>query len=382
MRVYTSWYTWVGAALLALGIVLRAVSYPVISSDQQYFVAKWFTALMGGGLSAFANPFADYAPLYLYLIKLLTFIPMTSLYSTKTLSLLFDIVMTVYACLLLQKITRNTKPAEWYVWVYAALVSVPTVLINSSLWGQSDALYTAGIVACLYYLLAGRPVRATTAFGLALSVKLQAIFFLPVLVGYMLRRLRRAWLLVLVPIIFVATIVPAMLGGGHFSYWGLIYAHQSAEYSALNLSAPNMYAFILSAPNEHTAAAAGVAMALAVAALVVWALASVEVISAPTLLLYALASCIWVPFFLPHMHERYFYAADVLATIYALYSPRKWFIPVLVVGASFFSYMHYLGQYVPLFAQLQTDMRVPATIMLVAGMVVAYMLYHRRFEVV
>jgi Gpi18-like mannosyltransferase len=82
MRVYTSWYTWVGAALLALGIVLRAVSYPVISSDQQYFVAKWFTALMGGGLSAFANPFADYAPLYLYLIKLLTFIPMTSLYST------------------------------------------------------------------------------------------------------------------------------------------------------------------------------------------------------------------------------------------------------------------------------------------------------------
>lgn len=53
----------------------------------------------------------------------------------------------------------------------------------------------------------------------------------------------------------------------------------------------------------------------------------------------ALVSAILMPFTLPHMHERYFFPADVLSIIYAFYFPRFFFIPILVISASFFSYV-------------------------------------------
>ena len=52
-----------------------------------------------------------------------------------------------------------------------------------------------------------------------------------------------------------------------------------------------------------------------------------------------------VPFFLPAMHERYFYLADVLSVIVAFHLPRRlWPVPVLVQFASAFSYVPFLSQ--------------------------------------
>jgi Gpi18-like mannosyltransferase len=48
------------------------------------------------------------------------------------------------------------------------------------------------------------------------------------------------------------------------------------------------------------------------------------------------------PFLLPRMHERYFYSADVLSILYAFYFPRRWFVPLLVIGSSFLSYLPFL----------------------------------------
>lgn len=53
----------------------------------------------------------------------------------------------------------------------------------------------------------------------------------------------------------------------------------------------------------------------------------------------ATVSAILTPFVLPHMHERYFFPADVLSIIYAFYFPGFFFIPILVISASFFSYL-------------------------------------------
>ena len=81
-----------GALLLCVSLLIRLLSYPIVTSDYTYFVAKWFSALATShGLTAFTYPFANYAPLYLYLLKVLTFIPVSSLISSKTLSFLFDI---------------------------------------------------------------------------------------------------------------------------------------------------------------------------------------------------------------------------------------------------------------------------------------------------
>ena len=52
----------------------------------------------------------------------------------------------------------------------------------------------------------------------------------------------------------------------------------------------------------------------------------------------ALLSVLFPPFFLPGVHERYFFAADVLSVVYAFYVPRKWVVPLLIQFASVFAY--------------------------------------------
>jgi Gpi18-like mannosyltransferase len=57
---------------------------------------------------------------------------------------------------------------------------------------------------------------------------------------------------------------------------------------------------------------------------------------------FALASVLLVPFTLPYMHERYFYAADCIGIIYGFYFPRRFYIPLAVVMISLFSYFPFL----------------------------------------
>jgi len=53
---------------------------------------------------------------------------------------------------------------------------------------------------------------------------------------------------------------------------------------------------------------------------------------------------ILVPYFLPAMHERYFFLADVLSVVAAFYVPRRlWPVPLLVQFASAFSYVPFLA---------------------------------------
>jgi len=49
-----------------------------------------------------------------------------------------------------------------------------------------------------------------------------------------------------------------------------------------------------------------------------------------------------LPFFLPEMHERYFYLADIVSIIYAFYFPRYFYVPVIEQLCSLMSYIPYL----------------------------------------
>ena len=53
-----------------------------------------------------------------------------------------------------------------------------------------------------------------------------------------------------------------------------------------------------------------------------------------------------VPFFLPHMHERYFYALDVLVVAYCLVRKKHYYLIPLMQVSSGIAYYHYLsGKY-------------------------------------
>lgn len=362
------YFYWLGAVLLAFSLAARAVSYPVITSDYTYFLSKWFETLQTHqGLTAFSTPFSDYAPLYLYFIKLLTFIPVSSLYSIKTLSVVFDVLLAWIASVIIKK----TAPVEYtkaqLFFVFALMFSIPTVILNSSLWGQADAVYAAGVLLSLYFILTDKPLLAVLAFSFAFSIKLQAIFFLPVLIGYCLRKESSAGYLIFIPLLYFLSIVPARLAGGALSDLLLIYAKESNEYTSLSVSAQSVFALFgtnqflpsLQQPLFYAGLGAAALGAVGIVALMY----RFNKLSARGVVFLSLLCVLLLPYLLPRMHERYFYLADILSVLYAFYNPRLWYVPILVVGTSTVSYMTYLSQ-VSWFSNIHINLLYPSLVLL------------------
>jgi Gpi18-like mannosyltransferase len=383
------------AILFIAAIVLRVSLFQIQTSDYTFFLSQWYDFIKNnGGFGAFKSNFSNYNVPYLYLLALTTYLPVSKLIAIKTLSALFDGLLALFTYLILKQRYKGS-----YIPVIGALVVsfAPTIFINSSAWGQADATYAAFCLGSLYFLVKDRPGWACTFFALAISFKLQAIFFAPVLLVMLLKRKLPLKYLVLIPLIFVLLLIPAFIAGR--GAWSLltIYAGQvstggvgggaagqfgggaftrgggqfnggtggfpsSGQFtrgtggipagtggfggrnfsaSALTFNAPSFYQWL-----PANAAAywkwVGIILAGAVVALVaalVWA--SKQKISASLLLKVTLVFALTIPFLLPDMHERYFYLADVVSIIYAFYFPRYFFVAIIMQLCSLLSYAPY-----------------------------------------
>ncbi len=353
--------------LLMVAVTVRLSAASVQTSDYIYAFRPWFDVLRAHpGLSAFAAPFADYTPLYLYALKALTLLPVDSLWSLKAMSTAFDIGLATLVALMLRRSFHVSAAAGFFC--FALLLALPTVALNSAAWSQVDAAYTLAVAASLWCIVASRPRLAVICFGVAISLKLQAIFFAPALAGYLLKRgrvLDGFW----IPAIFVLSCAPALLAGASLDNSILIYLHQAGTYDALTMLAPSVFAFLSpymwNPARQQAGLYGGILAAAACSALALW-----WIWKGPDRPRYYLLVSLWcvasIPFVLPRMHERYFFMADILSVAYAVLYPRRAYLPILIVSASFLSYVHYLQTFMPALSVFVVDLRIPATLMLAA----------------
>jgi Gpi18-like mannosyltransferase len=154
-----------------------------------------------------------------------TFLPIPKLIAIKTLSVIFDIVLGIFTYLLIR-----LKYKRSYAAIIGALVVLfaPTIFINSSAWGQCDAIYTSFCLGSLYFSLKERPGWACVFFGLALSFKLQAIFFLPVLLLLVLKKMLPIKYLALIPLVFLLMLAPAFIAGRDAGSLLTVYVSQAS----------------------------------------------------------------------------------------------------------------------------------------------------------
>lgn len=283
-------------ALLPIGLAffLRALLLDYQSADYQMFLSQWAAAFRDGGGFRLVRHFAP---------------------------------------------ERPNRP----LLCFCLLLLLPTVILNGAFWGQCDALYGALTLHALACALEGRNRSSLLLLGIAFSFKLQTVFVLPLWGGlWLLRRVRFRELLWF-PAAYAATCVPALLLGKPLGDILGVYFGQAAEYSGyLNLNAPNMYALIPHGAEVNTALAArlGILAAFALAAAVLAALLVFRrQADDRALLAAAVVLAIGVPFLLPHMHERYFFLADVLALAWACAFPRSAPCALLVELASLGAYV-------------------------------------------
>ena len=328
------------AAVVFAAIAVRVPFLAHESIDFLFAFGFFYDFIAANGyFHSWLYDFAHYNPPYLYLLTAAAYFApsVPALFAVKGISFLGDFLLALfsYRCVRLRYPDSRTLP----ILAAGAVLLAPTVVINSARWGQFDAIHTAFLLAGLHGLLGGREARAFAAFGLAFAVKAQAAFLAPFLYWLHAKKTitgRRFWL---APAVCLAALVPAWAAGRSLFDLLSIYVVQAGFYAELNTEAPNLYRWI---SNDHYRWwPVGVLLTLALVHGVRRLLESRRLeMTRETVVFLAVLSLLLTPFFLPKMHDRYFFPADVFSIVLAFYRPRLWYVPVVVGAASLTAYAH------------------------------------------
>lgn len=326
-----------------LAILIRYLFLSWRSSDYIICVEHWLSHVREmPGTTSLAETIGNYNAPYFYIlfgIGKLTNISLEMFY-TKFVSMLFDIVAAYYVMRLVS--LKDTRGFVRLGAFYTVLL-LPTVILNSSVWAQCDSIYAAFSLGGLFYGMTRRGKLALLFFALALSFKLQTVFILPIVILLLILNYVRWKDLWVFPAAFLATLLPAVLAGRGIADTLSVYINQTTDFSVTTLRCPNLFGLLgmtTIAPSiEYAFILISGFGCLAFLFLLYRFRAN---LNAELVGLSALIFVLIIPYTLPHMHERYFYLADLLAVMYAFWFSKRWYIPVIVAASSFLCYLPFL----------------------------------------
>ena len=321
------------------GIELRWLLRDFISGDTSNYFIPWLEHLQQTGLqNALVNPVTNYTPVYTYLMAgVNTLLPGTdSHYLIKLITNFGDLLTTLASYHLLRSVKCSPLKA---VAGTATIFVLPTVILNSNSFTQIESLVAAPLIMGVSLLLCNRRSLAILCIGVAFSIKFQSVFLFPALVILLVyhgQKLRSLWL---VPFVYFLTILPTYFAGRDMSDLLLIYKNQTELFGDLTRNAANVYHWL---PDNYSVfMPLGMLFTLGVLFLVI--VCKPQNLSSPeNQLLFITTSLVFITFFLPKMHERYAYFSDVFTVLTAFAIPHLWPAALLMVGASFCSYLTYL----------------------------------------
>jgi Gpi18-like mannosyltransferase len=297
-----------------------------------------------GGFKGMSGDFYDYTPAYVFIVLMLSYLPINLLYSIKLVSVAFDIIMSIMSGVIIYDITKNRTKA---IGIYSIMMLVPTVANNSALWGQCDVIYTTAILCAIYFLMNDKPAKGMFFYGIAFALKLQSLFVFPALI--VLWALKKVDLkhFLFMPLMYFFAILPAWIAGRPFKELILIYAVQAEKSPKLSLGYPNIYQIVGTTDFLDVYSSAAIWLTLGFMMVVMYYIArsraevSKEFIVQLFLLFVLISMC-----FLPFMHERYAYVADILSVIFAFIYIKKFYVALLQILISFSAYSIILAAYV------------------------------------
>ena len=357
------------AAVTLLSVILRLAMLDKVTSDYSFFMSKWISQLNEyKGLSGLGQAIGEYNVPYMAFLAIIGKTPANELYEIKMLSIIFDYVGAFAAVKLLSLIGKSKFFSVSNLAAYAVILLNPVFFLNSAYWAQCDFIYTALCVLSFYYILNGKNNPGLIFFALALTVKLQAIFFLPVLVicYFVTGKIKIASFL-WIPPIFVLAALPAIIAGRDvFETLGIYFA-QTSIYSSLTMSCPNIFIFITG--EYEMFSKVGIILTLTVLGVgLCYLMRRKELTCEQMPLLAAWCSFVCI-FFLPAMHERYPFMACVFSLIWVFASKKDVWVAIGINLVCFLSYTPYL------FHNTVVDMKYLAIANLVFLIFMSYRLF-------
>ncbi len=344
---------------------------PIINGDTYWFLEPWVTYIREhGGLASIGEipisyystsignvPYGDvrletlmiegttrgnYPVFYYTILALFSYLPLSNLAVVKIFSILMDFVMAAGLIMIVSQFTRR-KSIQLVA--YALALLAPTFFINSSMWGQTDVVYGAMALWFVFFLMRNRPKTALIFIGLALTIKIQIVFILP-LVGFLfLKRKFRLVYLLIVPLVVFASFIPNYIAGMNFMTPIQQYTDLVGTYNSVNMNSGSFYAFFENINYKLSPYVDDFAIPFTFVALltvIYYAYQQGVKVSSHAILLFATLFSILTPYLLPHMHERYFYMAEILFLAYALTRKNRWHFVFLSQLSGLLTYAKFL----------------------------------------
>ena len=300
-----------------ISLIIRMSGMNYESSDYNQFLKPWFYQIKSeGGFSSLKHAVGDYNVPYMFILTVLTYLPVKPLVSIKFVSVIFDygcaLATTAIVFHLLGKVKSAIFPS---LVAFGIVLFLPTVLLNSAFWCQSDSIYTVFVLLCILYLIKENYILAFVFFSIALTFKLQAVF--------------------------IVSISPALIAGRPFIDTIKIYGNQVGEYPSLFVNYCGFYALFKGEYNDFMIFS--ILLTVAILGIMTFAIiykkydvSKSNIISLGIWIIYI---CI---FFLPSMHERYGFIIDILSVIYFAVKSKKIYIPIVINLTSLISYCEFL----------------------------------------
>ena len=343
------WLAVLCAILMAAAIALRASVFDRQTGDYMDFLARWVNYYRAnGGFRAFAQypPYCNYHVPYLYFLALFSYLPASDLALIKLLSCLFDLIL---AWAVMRIIALLSSRLSLRLAAFFAVLFWPTVILNGALWGQCDSIYVAFAMLAILLALEDKAVGSMICWACSFAFKLQAVFLLPIAVILWIYRKYKWQHFLVFPLAYLLLVLPAVLLGRPLGETVFFYLSQTGSIGdGLNYNSPSVFAFFWNLPAEQQENAARIgilASALALGNLLAIAWIKRKELTDRSVICLSVLMAILVPFLLPHMHDRYFFGADILSLTLAFAMPPFFLAAPLVDFASFLGYYAYLSFY-------------------------------------
>jgi Gpi18-like mannosyltransferase len=321
--------------IACLGMYFRLALYDIASGDYTLAFADWMRECHEAGGFAYlgikpgvsdASTF-DYNCMFQYIIVILHYIGggISDMYLVKTVSVIFDYVCAITIMRITYNVTAGSVKKS--LMAFAAVMFLPTVVLNSAAWAQNDSIFTSFILLSFLSILKGKDNRAFIYLALSYSFKQQAIFFMPFIIIMWLKNRVKIRYILWVPVIHVAAMIPCAIAGRSWGDLLGIYGKQVTMFSRLSMNYPSIYTIITSDLNKSvrkliiTGGTMATVIIMGMIAYYVYK-KKFEITSMYMLTLVIFTSEICC-FCLPAMHERYGYLPEILTVIYALTNYKR-----------------------------------------------------------
>jgi Gpi18-like mannosyltransferase len=370
-------------------IVVRFSLFYFESFDYEHSLSQWVLTFQGMTFfEGLGTRVGNYNAPYMYILNIIARIGFSDLFLIKLVSTLFDFLLAFFV---MKIIALKSESKNIRLLAFILALSIPTVLLNSSMWGQCDAIYASFALGGVYFALKGHSKKAFAFIALAVSFKLQAAFLLPLFAVFIFTKKIRLQDCYIFFLVFFAMLLPAIVAGYPIIDLLNIYVNQTDTYHYLRLNAVNVWTFVGTVEFDAFRTAGLYAGGVAVLGLMYYAfvnrfkltdkvlhlnnehkqdvldennqsldindtnneesndMGSDKLFVNTNFIRLAYLFAILIPFLLPQMHDRFFYMADVFSLLVFLFDKRRWYVPLVTIFCSYLTYAWMLMNWVYIF---------------------------------